>query len=74
LEASVGHDRTSASGQLEVLVETKIGIAVLLAGVGVLWVCFALGMYLFTRTGREGVRIQREMRQRPSELDGSGGG
>lgn len=54
--------------------ETKIGIAVLLAGVGVLWVCFALGMYLFTRTGREGVRIQREMRQRPSELDGSGGG
>ncbi len=36
-----------------------IGIAVLLAGIGVLWVCFALGVYLFTRTGREGVRIQR---------------
>jgi hypothetical protein len=36
-----------------------IGIGVLLAGIGVLWVCFALGVYLFTRTGREGLRIQR---------------
>jgi hypothetical protein len=25
----------------------------------VLWVCFAIGVYFFTRTGREGVRIQR---------------
>jgi hypothetical protein len=55
-------------GQLEVLVETMVGIAVLLVGVGVLWVCFALGVYLFTRTGREGIRIKRmedELRQQP---------
>jgi hypothetical protein len=46
-----------------------IGIAALLAGAGVLWVCFALGVYLFTRTGREGLRIQRmedELKQRGS--------
>jgi hypothetical protein len=46
-----------------------IGIAALLAGAGILWVCFALGVYLFTRTGREGLRIQRmedERRQRVS--------
>ena len=39
--------------------ETMIGIAALLAGIGVLWLCFAMGVYLLTRTGREGVRIQR---------------
>ena len=39
--------------------ETMIGIAALLVGVGVLWLCFALGVYFFTRTGREGMRIQR---------------
>lgn len=39
--------------------ETMIGIAVLLAGIGVLWLCFAAGVYLFTRTGREGIRLQR---------------
>jgi hypothetical protein len=39
-------------------VETMIGIGVLLAGIGVLWVCFAIGVYFFTRTGREGMRIQ----------------
>ena len=48
-----------------------IGIGVLLVGIGVLWVCFALGVFLFTRTGREGLRIQRmedDRRQRaPSE-------
>jgi uncharacterized protein (DUF2062 family) len=46
-----------------------IGIAALLVGAGVLWLCFALGVYFFTRTGREGLRIQRmedERRQRPS--------
>jgi len=46
-----------------------IGIAALLIGIGVLWVCFALGVYLFTRTGREGMRIQRmedERRQHSS--------
>ena len=52
--------------------ETMVGIAVLLVGVGVLWVCFALGVYLFTRTGREGIRIKRmeeELRSRPRDLD-----
>ena len=39
--------------------ETMIGIGVLLAGIGVLWLCFAVGVYFFTRTGREGMRIQR---------------
>jgi hypothetical protein len=45
-----------------------IGIGVLLAGIGLLWLCFALGVYFFTRTGREGMRIQRmeEERQRES--------
>lgn len=36
-----------------------IGIGVLLVGIGVLWLCFALGVFFFTRTGREGMRIQR---------------
>jgi uncharacterized protein (DUF2062 family) len=36
-----------------------VGISALLVGAGVLWACFALGVYLFTRTGREGMRIQR---------------
>ena len=36
-----------------------IGIAVLLVGIGILWLCFALGVFFFTRTGREGMRIQR---------------
>jgi hypothetical protein len=36
-----------------------IAIGVLLAGVGVLWVCFAIGVYFFARTGREGMPIQR---------------
>jgi hypothetical protein len=40
-------------------VETMIGIAAILVGAGVLWPCFALGVYFFTRTGREGLRIQR---------------
>lgn len=46
-----------------------IGIAVLLVGVGLLWLCFAVGVYYLTRTGREGMRIQRmedERRQRLS--------
>ena len=40
-------------------VETMIGIAALLVGIGILWLCFALGVFFFTRTGREGMRIQR---------------
>ena len=39
--------------------ETMIGIGVLLVGIGVLWLCFALGVYFFTRTGREGMRIAK---------------
>jgi hypothetical protein len=39
--------------------EILIGIAVLLAGLGVLWLCFAIGVYFLTRTGREGLRIAR---------------
>jgi hypothetical protein len=51
-------------------VETMVGIAVLLVGVGVLWVCLALGVYLFTRTGREGIRIQNMQEgRRPPRLD-----
>jgi uncharacterized protein (DUF2062 family) len=50
-------------------VETLIGIAALLVGAGILWLCFAIGVYFLTRTGREGMRIQRmedERRQRLS--------
>jgi hypothetical protein len=51
--------------------ETMIGIAVLLVGIGVLWICFAVGVFFLTRTGREGMRIQRmedeRKRQRPTE-------
>lgn len=46
-----------------------IGIGVLLVGIGILWLCFALGVFFFTRTGREGMRIQRmedERRERAS--------
>ena len=48
--------------------ETMIGIAALLVGLGVAWLCFALGVYFFTRTGREGLRIERmeEERRRQS--------
>jgi hypothetical protein len=46
-----------------------IGIAALLVGAGIGWLCFAIGVYFFTCTGREGMRIARmedERRQRPS--------
>lgn len=36
-----------------------IGIAALLVGAGIAWVCFAVGVYFFTRSGREGMRIER---------------
>ena len=48
--------------------ETMIGIAVLLVGIGILWVCFAAGVVLFTRTGREGMRIQRMEDERRERL------
>jgi hypothetical protein len=49
-------------------VETMIGIAVLLVGLGVLWLCFAVGVYYLTRTGREGMRIQRMEDERRQQL------
>jgi hypothetical protein len=48
--------------------ETMIGIGVLLAGVGLLWLCFAMGVFFFTRTGREGMRIQRMEQERRQHL------
>jgi len=48
--------------------ETMIGITALLVGAGVLWVCFAFGVYLFTRTGREGLRIQRMEEERQTRV------
>jgi uncharacterized protein (DUF2062 family) len=36
-----------------------IGIAALLVGAGIAWLCFAIGVYFFTRSGREGMRIER---------------
>jgi len=48
--------------------ETMIGIAALLVGAGVLWLCFAIGVYFFTRTGREGMRIQRMEDQRRQQM------
>ena len=54
--------------------ETMVGIAALLVGIGLLWVCFALGVYFFTRTGRDGMRIQRmEDKPAPEEADDAGG-
>jgi hypothetical protein len=49
-------------------VETMIGIAVLLVGAGIAWLCFAVGVYFFTRTGREGMRIQRMEDERQQRL------
>lgn len=58
-----GNAAELASTNRRFAVETMIGIAALLIGIGVLWVCFAFGVYLFTRTGREGVRIAQEERR-----------
>lgn len=52
--------------------ETMIGIAVLLVGIGILWLCFALGVFFFTRTGREGMRIQRMEDERRERLSSDG--
>ena len=48
--------------------ETLIGIAVLLVGAGIAWLCFAVGVYFFTRTGREGMRMQRMEDERKHRL------
>jgi hypothetical protein len=47
-----------------------IGVGVLLAGIGVLWLCFALGVYFFTRTGRERMRLQRMEDERKQRVAG----
>jgi hypothetical protein len=47
--------------------ETMIGIGVLLAGIGVLWICFALGVFFFTKTGREGMNLERMAEARKLE-------
>jgi hypothetical protein len=73
----VAHDPSYPQGRVDdttrvdrrCALETMIGIAALLVGAGILWLCFALGVYFFTRTGREGMRIQRmedERRERRS--------
>jgi hypothetical protein len=48
--------------------ETMIGVAALILSVGLLWVCFAVGVYFFTRTGREGMRIQRMEDERRQQM------
>jgi hypothetical protein len=63
-----GSDRYGDLRDKEVAMETMIGIGVLLAGIGVLWLCFAIGVYFFTRTGREGIRIQRMEDERRERL------
>jgi uncharacterized membrane protein len=56
----VRHDRAAKGPTVwRCALETMIGIGVLLVGIGILWVCFAIGVWFFTRTGREGMRIQR---------------
>ena len=60
--------RTLTADDWRGALETMIGIGVLLAGIGVLWVCFALGVYYLTRTGREGMRIQRMEEERRQHL------
>jgi hypothetical protein len=48
--------------------ETMIGIAVLLIGAGIGWLCFAVGVYFFTRPGREGMRIEQMADERRERL------
>ena len=47
--------------------ETMIGIGVLCAGIGVLWLCFALGVFFFPKTGREGMTLERMAEERKAE-------
>ncbi|HKE50774.1 MAG TPA: hypothetical protein VKE25_04625 [Actinomycetes bacterium] len=48
--------------------ETMIGISALIVSLGVLWLCFAIGVFFLTRTGREGMRIQRMEDERRQQL------
>lgn len=46
-----------------------IGISALIVAAGIAWICFAVGVYYLTRTGREGMRIAQiedERRRRTS--------
>ena len=56
--------------------ETMIGIGVLLAGIGVLWLGFSVGVFFLTRTGRDGMRIQQmeDERRRQQHLSTGGTG
>jgi hypothetical protein len=63
-DGTVGRIALTVDDREEVAMETMIGIGVLLAGVGVAWICFALGVYFLTRTGREGMRIERMAEER----------
>jgi hypothetical protein len=68
-EGGGGNLNTANRTSWRCALETLIGIAALLVGAGVGWLCFAVGVYFLTRTGREGLRIQRmadERRQRLS--------
>lgn len=46
--------------------EWLIGIGVVLAGAGIGWLCFAVGVYYLTRTGREGMRLEQMAEERRS--------
>jgi len=48
--------------------DTMIGISALMVSLGVLWLCFAVGVFFLTRTGREGMRIQRMEDERRQQL------
>ena len=48
--------------------ETMIGISALIVSLGLLWLCFAIGVFFLTRTGREGMRIQRMEDERRQHL------
>ncbi|MGH8833433.1 MAG: hypothetical protein ACRDWG_00290 [Actinomycetes bacterium] len=48
--------------------DTMIGISALFVSLGVLWLCFAVGVFFLTRTGREGMRIQRMEDERRQQL------
>ena len=48
--------------------ETMIGISALVVSIGLLWLCFAIGVFFLTRTGREGMRIQRMEDERRQQL------
>jgi hypothetical protein len=42
---------------------SPLGIAVILIGIGVFWMCFAAGVYMFTLSGRVGTEIDKSKRE-----------